>query len=157
MTTAHGKPRVSILKKKRQERKTSIAFTLNCLLKLSCCLVSQAYSVFLFFFCASCVRLFSFCFSFLIYLLYLLFPQSLSEIIGPFLKKHYFFCPLGKMRESTIKKKTQDTKKKKKKKTQAASLKQSCWFEMSQVILGFMRALGCQVCDSCLFFFLLQP
>jgi len=37
--------------------------------------------------------------------------NSLSEITGPFLKKHDFFCQLGKMRKNIKKKKTRDTQK----------------------------------------------
>lgn len=84
-----------------------------------------------------------------LYLLYLLFPQFLSEITGPFFffkKKHYFFLSAGwktrgKHRMKNARR-TPDThththiKNNKKKKTQAASLKQNCRFEMSQILFS---------------------
>lgn len=82
-----------------------------------------------------------------LYLLYLLFPQFLSEITGPFffLKEtllHFvsWVENEGKAQNEKREANTRHThthiKNNKKKKTQAASLKQNCRFEMSQILFS---------------------
>ena len=100
-----------------------------------------------------------------LYLLYLLFPQFLSEITGPFFLKRNItsFCQLGGKRGESTEWKTRGEhqththththkEKKTKKKTRTASLKQSCCFEMSQIIFSVLSGhQGVRSVFPCLF------
>ena len=156
--------RVLILKKKKRMGKKHLFFfkmPLEIILspRLSGLLCSLCFNVwgrselFLFFF-------FFFLSPSFLYLLYLLFPQFLSEITGPFFfkKKHYFFLSAGwktrgKHRMKNARRTPErHTHMKTKKKTQAASLKQSCCFEMSQVLFSVLSGhQGVRSVFPCLF------
>lgn len=141
--------RVLIFKKKRRRgKKPNITFSSKCLLKLSCRLVSRAHAVL----CASVCEV-----ALSLSLLFFLLPFYICSTCfshSSYLKSpvHFFFLKEtlllfvswveneGKAQNEKREANTRHThthiKNNKKKKTQAASLKQNCRFEMSQILFS---------------------